>query len=476
MTSLTRALRIASVLLTGMVTSAHYGSRAIIYEGHAGPYEIVAVIEPPMVIPAQVTVLVEIKGGVPDSVTVQPVAYGLESSNAPAPDALRREAGDNQRFRGTVWLMTLGTYRFRLTVHGDQGEGTAVIPVPAILAGKPAWGAGSSLLLLAMGIGLIAGTLMVVKAIARDGLRSPGEPVTAFDDARARRAGREGMLVWAGISGVIAVWWVQLSAGYDARIFQPYQWNVSLASESGTRELRILLDDPRWRRPSARLLSDNGHPLHLFLIRSPALDVFAHLHPVELDSATYRVSLPPLPPGTYRVFGDLVHADGIPETLVDTLTLDNPIASPWVPVSEDDSWWTALDDTATVLRWAEPRGTLSAGSAQLLSFSLRDSTGGVLPHEPLMGMDGHAVVVREDLSVFVHLHPMGTVSMAAMEELALQDGVQAPHDMRHAGTAVTPVSFPWVFPSGGRYRVWGQTRSAGTIVTGAADFVAEEVP
>jgi hypothetical protein len=32
-------------------------------------------------------------------------------------------------------------------------------------------------------------------------------------------------------------------------------------------------------------------------------------------------------------------------------------------------------------------------------------------------MGGHAMVQRDDGGVFVHLHPMGTVSMAAQERL-----------------------------------------------------------
>ena len=32
-----------------------------------------------------------------------------------------------------------------------------------------------------------------------------------------------------------------------------------------------------------------------------------------------------------------------------------------------------------------------------------------------MGMAGHAEFVRSDLSVFAHVHPAGSVSMAALE-------------------------------------------------------------
>src|SRR4029077_1070885 len=38
--------------------------------------------------------------------------------------------------------------------------------------------------------------------------------------------------------------------------------------------------------------------------------------------------------------------------------------------------------------------------------------------QPYMGMAGHAVVERDDGSVFIHLHPMGTISAASQMAFA----------------------------------------------------------
>ena len=34
--------------------------------------------------------------------------------------------------------------------------------------------------------------------------------------------------------------------------------------------------------------------------------------------------------------------------------------------------------------------------------------------EPYMGMAAHAEIIRDDLSVFAHIHPSGSVPMASM--------------------------------------------------------------
>ena len=45
----------------------------------------------------------------------------------------------------------------------------------------------------------------------------------------------------------------------------------------------------------------------------------------------------------------------------------------------------------------------------------------VVPLNPYLGMAGHAVVVRHDASVFIHLHPMGTIATVAQQVFAQRD-------------------------------------------------------
>ena len=118
------------------------------------------------------------------------------------------------------------------------------------------------------------------------------------------------------------------------------------------------------------------------------------------------------------------------------------------------------------MTWEHGPDPVRSGREMSLAFAVRDAAGGPVSLEPYMGMGAHAVVLaRDDGSVFVHLHPMGTVSMASMallpprrERVGVRgragDGPRAA-----AGSpAVACVSLR-VSPSPGPYRLWVQVRS-----------------
>jgi hypothetical protein len=95
-------------------------------------------------------------------------------------------------------------------------------------------------------------------------------------------------------------------------------------------------------------------------------------------------------------------------------------------------------------------------------------------------MAGHAVVVRDDGSVFIHLHPMGTIATVAQQVFALRDrgdttargrlrleslGADHMPSMALSGE----LSFPYEFPKPGRYRVWVQVKPREQVLTGMFD-------
>jgi hypothetical protein len=105
--------------------------------------------------------------------------------------------------------------------------------------------------------------------------------------------------------------------------------------------------------------------------------------------------------------------------------------------------------------------------------------------EAYMGMQGHAVVRRQDGAVFAHVHPVGTFSMAAQQFFVEGKPLKSSADRTStAGPPGAPpshpshtnqvsgagaVAFPYAFPEPGAYRVWVQMKTGGRILTGVFD-------
>ena len=94
-----------------------------------------------------------------------------------------------------------------------------------------------------------------------------------------------------------------------------------------------------------------------------------------------------------------------------------------------------------------------------------------------MGMAGHAEIVRSDRSVFAHVHPDGSVAMAALDLTKNNSGLPASANgspsmmaMQMPTGKISPeVSFPYGFPKAGEYRMFVQIKRAGHVETGVFD-------
>jgi hypothetical protein len=186
-----------------------------------------------------------------------------------------------------------------------------------------------------------------------------------------------------------------------------------------------------------------------------------------------------MPAGHYRLFGDVVHANGFPETLLNTV--DVPAGMPGTALdAEDASAHPApvstgdlgasfkLPDGYTMV-WDRP-ATLTASTASLFHFRLLDPHGQpATGMQPYLGMAGHAAFVKTDGTVFAHTHPDGS---AAMADVMLADqslGEAAPMDAMTEQPVTNEVSFPYGFPTPGRYRIFVQMKHSGVVETGVFD-------
>ena len=509
---LRRLIPLAALLVVAdSLVWAHVGSPDVFYEGQAGPYHLFVTIRVPQVVPGIASIEVRSESPRVRQVRIVPLRLtGPGSKYPPTPDVAGHSRTDPQFFSGSLWLMEFGSLQVRILVDGDRGEGQLAVPVLAeaqrVLPMQRPLG-----VLLAALMALLAGAIIsIAGAGSREAQLEPG----AEPGARERHLGRTALGIAAAI--VVAVllagnrWWNVEAARYTHNIYR--NPDVAAALESGNR-LILRSNDSKWVEQAKRqpLIPDHGHLVHVFLMRVPALDEFWHLHPGPTAPGTFAVDLPSVPAGRYQVFADIVYASGFPETLVSTIDLpevvgrplrgdDSATAAPPIRNSGGDTRVFDFPDGSGRMLWKAPVSLIKANTPAEFRFRVEDAgRQPVNDLEPYMGMAIHGEIVRSDCKVFAHVHPAGSVSMAALElaESGLRGSGAGIAASSEAGPGVGPeasfsensmggmampassepigpeVSFPYGFPAAGTYRLFAQVKRKGKVETGVFDAHVE---
>lgn len=484
--------RILTVAMLALVTSAHVGSPDVFFQGRAGPYDVRVVVRPPEVVPGIARVTVGAPADV-HRVTIRPVFWRAGSKGAPSPDETSRLEGESGggTFTGSLWLMARGAYSVDVLVDGPRGPANVLVPVASVATGQLEMNRPLGALLLVLGAVLVAGLVTIVYKAAGESLVEPAAMLEPARRSRARRVAAISVPIIAlGVFGG-ARWWRDVDREYERTLYRPSPLAVSV---EGSR-LRVQATDTLWQPPGrpSGIVPDHGKLMHLFVVRADDAGAFAHLHPRAQDSSAnpaFLTTLPPLPAGRYHLYGDVVHETGFERTLVGSLEIATGATSPAATDDPDDAWYVGaasssdearLEDGSIMTLQLAPSNAPVAGAELTMRVSVTDATGGPARLEPYLGMPAHGVVTRVDGAVYVHLHPMGTITKAAQDAFLARDrgdttasGRLRPRDHgahvmdeSSSADAAAVVEFPYAFPRAGEYRVFVQVKRAGRILTGA---------
>ena len=500
---LTRRGLWVSLGLTGLVLvgSGHLGSPDTWFQGDAGPYPVRVVVRLPGVVPGLAQIDIAVTGDGVSEVTAQPVIFDAGKNGAPPPDVAKSVPGRSGGYHAELWFMTVGSFSVKIAVKGTKGAGLVIVPVAAVATTQIALYPWLGNLLAALGIFLFIGAVTIFRAAATDGVTAPGKAL----EPKQRRTGLIVASIGAGLLSLSLyggkTWWDAVARDYRNALYQPFSAVAAVESVAGRRTLKFSITDSvwtggtaanRWQRFSvAPLVPDHGKLMHLFLVRRDGQGAFAHLHPISTDSANFSAGLGDLPAGAYRAYADVVHETGFPQTLVAQVEVPPAVDDTAHVTDTDDAVFVGeptgdtyrLPDGATVT-WVSKPSTLLADQDAGLSFLVKEPTGATARLAPYLGMPAHAVVSRDDGSVYIHLHPNGTISMIAQAALgSRQETDTLPGMLAKRLTAAGEsgmhgdhptfdgaFNFPYAFPRAGTYRVWVQIRRPGGIYT--APFLA----
>ncbi len=486
---------IALMLLGTLTLGAHVGSSDVYFEGDAGPYHLYVTVRVPQVIPGIAEIEVRSAANNVDKIEIVPMRLsGAGSDFPPTPDVAQRSQQDQQFFTGSLWLMESGALKVRVTVEGAKGKGELSVPVPAFAQRTLAMDRSLGGLLIGLMLFLAIGMVSIAGAATREGNLEPGETPSPAKARRARVVMLITAVVVAGILFLGKAWWGAEAKSYSRGVnfFKPPEAETQL--ENGNRlVIRAKGQDAAWseRVKMEDVIPDHNHLMHLFLISTPGMDRMWHLHPNRDQDGKFLDDLPNMLAGHYEVFADIVDKAGFPWTLVGQVDL--PEIAIGVALTGDDSSWAGnalsanekdsnvaqLADGGRIV-WEKGNSPLVANSSLVFKFRVEDKDGNpVKDMQSYMGMAGHAEFVSSDMSVFAHIHPAGSVSMAAVELAKASptgegEGRMMSSSMRMsmmmAPSAVPPeVSFPYGFPKAGEYRIFVQIKRAGEVQTGVFD-------
>ena len=493
-----RVLKVVlAIVFSGLIAQAHIGEQNIFFEGIAGPYPVRIVIRPPGVIPGLAEISIRVHTNGVQRVTALPMRWDSGRKGAPPPDEAKPVTGETNLFNTQLWFMRGGAQSVEVELHGSTGIGKVIVPVNAVATRVLVMSAELGWTLAALGILLVSLAVSIMGAAVRESVLPAGHTPSRKRLWFARGTVAVSTIGLAAFLWLGKRWWESEAEDYrNNRLYRPLQSTATVRDENGVRVLTFVRAvDPR--RNNGPLVPEHGKLMHLFLVREPSMDAFAHLHPVKRDWKTFDAILPALPAGRYSAYADVTYETGFSDTLVATIML--PDAAGGDPFDRDDSWHisqpfsTGITTSQRVALgsglWMELTTDpwLRQNRETLLRFAVVDVMSRPVGLDYFMGMGGHLILRRSDGKVFTHLHPSGTFSMAAQQLFEMRAEGKAP--LRVASSRGDPIcklsefepgtlkanphgeiSFPYSFSQAGPYRLWVQIKVSGETFTGVFDL------
>src|SRR5579864_7607948 len=434
-------LLVLFVALFPLSSIAHVNSPDVYFDGYAGPYHLLVTLRPPAVVPGIAQIEVRSESNDVDRIEIVPLRMtGPGAHMAPTADVAERLTNDPQVFHGKLWIMARGSWKVQVKAEGKKGAGELAVPLPAVSLNTAKMQGALGGLLAFLGLALVAGMAGIAGAASVEAKLDPGASPTPVQKRRSYRTigYAAGVLV---IVVMLANWWWNA----EARAIDRFNYRLPHAEVSlkGANLLTVTLDNPnsientlspavvarikRMKIPPRDiagamamndLIPDHGHIMHLFLVRMPDLNSYWHLHPDQAAEEQFTDKLPSLPAGHYLVYADIVHQNGFPETQISTIDLP---AISGEPLQGDDAGspnLIASDHIAQLsdgyrMVWERDRHPIKVNQPLWFRFRVEDTNGHPAALEDYMGMAGHAAFISTDGKVFAHVHPTGSVSMAA---------------------------------------------------------------
>lgn len=246
------------------------------------------------------------------------------------------------------------------------------------------------------------------------------------------------------------------------------------AGKPATMTLRIV--DKTTGKPVNDFDIVHAKKLH-FIVVSSDLQFFNHIHPQLVGDGKFQIKTTLPTGGTYRLYADYKPRGEEGEVALQEIEVAGakPISSTRLTPDAMKNGWLVrnvtshdegLEPTKNAAKYQVALMPMpfpiAAKEDVMLHFQVRDANGKPLAKlEPYLGAQGHCVILQPNAQTYLHTHPLD--SHHQMEGMKMS----APSGENSA----SEVMFHTNFPSAGLYKIWGQFKHNGKIIS--APFVVK---
>lgn len=477
--------------------SADIGHLNYIYEGQAFDNPVRVIIKTPGVVPGLADIIVKSFDQEIDQILVTPIVW-KESNNwnpsgqgpqvAPPPDIMIPIKGEQNTYQAELWLMDFGAYNIQVEFF-DNGKSEIInIPVNSIANQIIPMTQTTSIILFLLMLLLIAGLSNIITIGYRE---STLNSISDLDNLRIKKSYVVQFFSLILICFVLYFgnnWWAVTEQAFMKNLFQPIENQVNLVKNNQQTILQIKITDEAWIDGRiADFIPDHGKIMHLYLVNENYQQL-CHLHPKRNsnDNSLFEVAIPPIEYGKYYIFIDVTLESGSNQTLKNIIeyypeNILNQNKQYFLEIDGDDSF--IKENPSYYFKWINSSENYYTSNEINLNFQMLDMNNNPVILEPYIQMGGHGAIIDSTGNVFIHIHPIGTISMASQE---LYD---KEYDLQKSGICYfglpdttiknyTKDSFinsflsfpPIIIDKTGKYFMWIQGKSNNEIITEKFEF------
>lgn len=203
-------------------------------------------------------------------------------------------------------------------------------------------------------------------------------------------------------------------------------------------------------------------PYHLFVV-SQDMEYFQHIHPTEGEHGHWSIDIVLPKPGFYALVSDFAPKGASSQMTMRPLVTadaDEDVLDHGAHLMMDASRTSVVDDLTATVSFDPP--TLVAGQHGHIIFNITKTATnqGATDLQTYLGAFGHLFIMDENMSEYVHSHPVDTPS----PQLNLDEVRGGP-----------TVMFEGLMPKPGRYRAWAQFKYLDKVHTFATTFDVADV-